>query len=275
MKTYYELIGVAPSATPDEIKHAFRREIARYHPDKVQHLGQEFQEIAAVRAAELTEAYRVLMDPAARETYDGEIKSSGQRSFNVAPGQAAAGVAREPAVRQESPSEFHRDREPVDVRTAESFTATRATLTEFVKRATLKRFAAAASAICDAMPVEVPGFDAAYDCAAKRGYFKKGEPPLRLLARVVTAVDAVAIQELWPLALKAGAAKATVCIMLMGQGVAPANELAASIAEQRRKSRNAGPTLIPLDFRDWDALFPPDTPALARAVVERLRQGDS
>ena len=80
---------------------------------------------------------------------------------------------------------------------------------------------------------------------------------------------------MWPLALKAGAAKATVCIMLMGQGVAPANELAASIAEQRRKSRNAGPTLIPMDFRDWDALFPPDTPALARAVVERLRQGDS
>ena len=33
-----------------------RREIARYHPDKVQHLGPEFQEIAATRAAELTEA---------------------------------------------------------------------------------------------------------------------------------------------------------------------------------------------------------------------------
>ena len=34
-------------APADEIKKAFRREIARYHPDKVQHLGQEFQEMAA------------------------------------------------------------------------------------------------------------------------------------------------------------------------------------------------------------------------------------
>lgn len=47
MKTYYELLDVAPQASSDEIKRAFRREIARYHPDKVQHLGPEFQEIAA------------------------------------------------------------------------------------------------------------------------------------------------------------------------------------------------------------------------------------
>ena len=55
MKTYYELLSVAPGVSADEIKSAFRREIARYHPDKVQHLGTEFQEIAAVRASELTE----------------------------------------------------------------------------------------------------------------------------------------------------------------------------------------------------------------------------
>ena len=46
-KTHYELLGVAADAPAEEIKHAFRREIAKYHPDKVQHLGQEFQDIAA------------------------------------------------------------------------------------------------------------------------------------------------------------------------------------------------------------------------------------
>ena len=36
-----------------------------------------------------------------------------------------------------------------------------------------------------ATPITVAGFDAAYACKEKRGLFKKGEPPLRLLAREV------------------------------------------------------------------------------------------
>ena len=56
MKTHYEILGLESSADADAIKKAFRREIARYHPDKVIHLGAEFQEMAATRAAELTVA---------------------------------------------------------------------------------------------------------------------------------------------------------------------------------------------------------------------------
>lgn len=59
-KNCYELLEVAPTASPLEIKQAFRRAIAKYHPDKVQHLGVELQRIAAVRAAEITQAYRAL-----------------------------------------------------------------------------------------------------------------------------------------------------------------------------------------------------------------------
>mgnify|MGYP003906971261 CR=1 FL=1 len=54
MKDYYRLLEIAPTATADEVKRAFRLQIARYHPDKVQHLGQEFQAMAAERAADLT-----------------------------------------------------------------------------------------------------------------------------------------------------------------------------------------------------------------------------
>ena len=70
MKNYYDMLSVARDAPADEIKKAFRREIARYHPDKVQHLGQEFQEMASGIAADLTEAYRILMDPELRGRYD-------------------------------------------------------------------------------------------------------------------------------------------------------------------------------------------------------------
>src|SRR6188472_1307516 len=67
------MLTVASDAPADEIKKAFRREIARYHPDKVQHLGPEFQEMASGIAADLTEAYRILMDPALRLKYDEDL----------------------------------------------------------------------------------------------------------------------------------------------------------------------------------------------------------
>jgi len=62
VKDYYLLLEIAATSSADEVKRAFRSQIARYHPDKVQHLGQEFQVMAADRAAELTEAYRILSD---------------------------------------------------------------------------------------------------------------------------------------------------------------------------------------------------------------------
>ena len=92
MKTYYDLIGIQPAAEADEVKRAFRREIARYHPDKVHHLGVEFQEIAAARAAALTEAYRVLMDAQLRQRYDAALLDES------ADGQRVAAAAVQPSV---------------------------------------------------------------------------------------------------------------------------------------------------------------------------------
>src|SRR3954471_4277815 len=89
------MLSVARTAPADEIKKAFRREIARYHPDKVQHLGHEFQEMASGIAADLTEAYRILMDPELRAKYDEEVGAGG-------PSQPAA--APRPAQRPEAPA---------------------------------------------------------------------------------------------------------------------------------------------------------------------------
>src|SRR5213592_3141856 len=96
-KTFYQLLEIPPAATGDEIKRAFRIQIARYHPDKVQHLGREFQDLAAERAAELTEAYRILSDEQRRASYDGRLASAGQTSAGIAdrgsPSRNAAGHA--------------------------------------------------------------------------------------------------------------------------------------------------------------------------------------
>ncbi len=73
MQTHYDVLGIAPTASADEIKRTFRREIARYHPDKVQHLGQEFQGIAADKATELTRAYETLNDESSRADYDAQL----------------------------------------------------------------------------------------------------------------------------------------------------------------------------------------------------------
>src|SRR3954451_7136523 len=89
MKPFYQVLEIAPSALADEIKRAFRLQIARYHPDKVQHLGKEFQEMAAERAAQLTEAYRILSDEQLRAEYDRRLTSDGIEAPSAAAPRAS------------------------------------------------------------------------------------------------------------------------------------------------------------------------------------------
>ena len=63
------------------------------------------------------------------------------------------------------------------------------------------------------------------------------------------------------------------CVLLLGTALAPAGELAGEIAEQRKKSRGAKLTLIPVDARVWDAHMPLDAPAIAKTLLARLKSG--
>jgi preprotein translocase subunit Sec63 len=57
----YSVLRVNRGATRDEIKAAYRREIAQYHPDKVAQLGSELRELANEKSKQINEAYSTLM----------------------------------------------------------------------------------------------------------------------------------------------------------------------------------------------------------------------
>jgi hypothetical protein len=263
VKNFYSLLSVAHDAPVDEIKKAFRREIARYHPDKVQHLGHEFQQMASGIAADLTEAYRILMDPSLRQQYDEALSANPAETAvrTLVPPPPAA----EPPPRAEPPEDTFGTPPRATPRSASSAGF------DFVKKASLSRLKDAMEVLGPVEPAPASGFDVAVTTKPKRGLFKKGDDSVRILTRFVPVVDGDAVADVWASALKAKTPDAILCVLLVGPGMAPSKDLSTAVSEQRRKSRNTGPVLVPVDVRDWDALFPPDTPAPVRALIQRLR----
>ncbi len=70
MKDYYGLLGVAPDASSELIKTAYRRKAAQFHPDR----NPEADAAAKFRAVQ--EAYETLADVERRKAYDETRRSS-------------------------------------------------------------------------------------------------------------------------------------------------------------------------------------------------------
>lgn len=75
-RDFYEILGVAKSATPDELKSAYRKLALQYHPDRNKSPDAES------KFKEINEAYQVLSDQKKREAYD----QFGHAAFDPASG---------------------------------------------------------------------------------------------------------------------------------------------------------------------------------------------
>ena len=53
----YKILEIKPNASVEEIKKAYRAMALKYHPDRVTHLGEEFQQAAKEKFQKVNEAY--------------------------------------------------------------------------------------------------------------------------------------------------------------------------------------------------------------------------
>lgn len=65
-RDYYEILGISPNASSQEIKKAYRRLAVKYHPDKNRDNSKQAEE----KFKEVSEAYKILSDVEKRKVYD-------------------------------------------------------------------------------------------------------------------------------------------------------------------------------------------------------------
>ncbi|MEC7926834.1 MAG: TerB family tellurite resistance protein [Candidatus Neomarinimicrobiota bacterium] len=59
-KSDFKILEVSPDATDAEVKKAYRKMANKYHPDKVSHLGDEFQKLAEEKFKSVNDAYQAV-----------------------------------------------------------------------------------------------------------------------------------------------------------------------------------------------------------------------
>ena len=275
MKTHYELLGVEASADAEQIKKAFRREIARYHPDKVVHLGAEFQDMAATRAAELTIAYKTLSDVATRAEYDAALAAGPMPKPAPPPAQRPPEppVEAQPDMRPPTLDEIKTPMPPGGH--SGRFAAERAESDAILRRAISVRVYATVEAMhgkCDTPKVR--DFDIALVPIAKPRFL--GAPPPRVLVRIVDVADAAAVTDAFTAASRARlhVAKSPIVVLLFARRIARQEELSKAWdgLARLRKAPDAPEevAVIAVDVSDWSCRLPPNCSSAVRKIADHI-----
>ena len=270
MKSHYELLGLEPTADPDAIKQAFRREIARYHPDKVIHLGTEFQEMAATRAAALTVAYKTLTDPGLRAEYDSSL-ADGLHQPTPPPSAAPAAAPHAAPFRPPTIEEIGT---PPPPGSQARFASERADRDVILRRAIAARVQASVEAHYGT--VETPtvrDFDLVMVPIAKPRFL--AAPPPRVLIKVVSLANGAAIIEAFTGASRARlhAGRSPIVVLMFSRRIADHQELSKAWEAVAQRKIPDGPddvAVIVVDVADWSCRLPPNCSAAARTVADQI-----
>lgn len=103
MSDYYKVLGVSPSATPEEVKKAYFVLAKKYHPDS----GDETE---VRKFHEVAEAYRILSDKNARQAYDTTIVATKESKVPKEPTYQTVHVKNRDRYRDDELKTFHRNR---------------------------------------------------------------------------------------------------------------------------------------------------------------------
>ncbi|CAA6822493.1 MAG: DnaJ-like protein DjlA [uncultured Aureispira sp.] len=57
MDAYYKILEISPSARDEDVKEAYRFMLKKYHPDKLEHLGEGVKKAAGTKFLKVQEAY--------------------------------------------------------------------------------------------------------------------------------------------------------------------------------------------------------------------------
>jgi curved DNA-binding protein CbpA len=74
VESHYDILGITPEASAQEVKSAFRRQAKKLHPDLASSRDEEGSRSRDFAMRRLLEVYRILSDPERRRAYDRSLR---------------------------------------------------------------------------------------------------------------------------------------------------------------------------------------------------------
>lgn len=93
MSTHYEILGVEPDATPEQLRAAYLASARRHHPDRVGSGDATAASAAESRMQEVNLAWSVLRDPDERAAYDRSLQRPAAGDVGRSNAKPPAGAA--------------------------------------------------------------------------------------------------------------------------------------------------------------------------------------